>query len=485
MSAEDLPPPALPLAGDLACRLPLDPTARQRLWRLAPFTTRALRPRPARPHAEVWLAEEALPFPLVLARLSPGTGESAGDPLGGLIGKRRLLAAPDRGPDDAREGAAEKPAIALIEGDYVLGPERGRLLALDLEGPAAVVLAEALDFALALPLALPPGLGWQEKVREGAARLCDGPAEEPATLPLGAFAARALACRASGVAAGLGAVLALRDAADPEPVHEMRVALRRMRAVLSAFAPLFKEVPVLARLRQALKAELRRAARLFSRARDLDVFHHGLLAEARRLFPEDEGLADLAALVIAMRDEAYAEVIAARRGETMARLASLLGLAASAVLALRPGGAEDPVLFAAGRLERRAEAVLAAPPPETLTAEERHQLRLAVKRLRYMGETFAPLFPGGRTRRMLRRLARLQDWLGHANDARTTALLLEACEREGDRWGFAVDAQAKGIVLGLAAALEPRAIAKASRLLDKLRRRPPFWEIRKGEIKKE
>lgn len=469
-SASSVPP------GNLTFRLYLEPQFRRRLWRLPPLRALGLRPAGGRPHAEVWLADPDFPFPLSLLRLTPGVAVAAeGEPLGGLIGRRRRLAAAE----------ATETAFALVEGEFVLGPERGALLALDLEGPLSSLLPGALDLALALPPVLPPGLAWGEKVHRAAAEVCAGEGgkaggdEEDGPPPLGLFAARALACRAGALAAALSDLLALSGMEDPEPVHEARVALRRMRAVLSAFAPLFRGEPALERLHAALKAVLRRNGRLFARARDFDVFYHGLLAAARRLFPEEEGRADLAALVAAIREEAYAELRRARAGEDVARLLSLLALAGGALRARAALSAADPRPFAASRLAKRAESVFGTPPPAGLSPEERHQLRLAVKRLRYAAEMFAPLFPGGRTRRLLRRLSRLQDWLGHANDARTTLRLLEISEEEAARRGLVLDPKAKGIVLGLAAALEPRAVAKAERLFAKLIRRPPFWEIKK------
>ncbi|HSJ95695.1 MAG TPA: CHAD domain-containing protein, partial [Myxococcota bacterium] len=50
------------------------------------------------------------------------------------------------------------------------------------------------------------------------------------------------------------------------------------------------------------------------------------------------------------------------------------------------------------------------------TIEERHQLRIRLKKLRYAAEFTAGLHPGRPAARYARRLARLQDTLGHLND---------------------------------------------------------------------
>ncbi len=96
-----------------------------------------------------------------------------------------------------------------------------------------------------------------------------------------------------------------------------------------------------------------------------------------------------------------------------------------------------------------------ASPPRCAHAgnEERHAARIAAKRLRYVAEFFAPLFPGKRTRTYLETLAAAQDALGQFNDAVTAAALA------GELSGLADDAAAgavRGWVAAQAAALEPR-----------------------------
>ena len=61
-----------------------------------------------------------------------------------------------------------------------------------------------------------------------------------------------------------------------------------------------------------------------------------------------------------------------------------------------------------------------------LTAEERHAVRIAAKRLRYALEGFASLYKGKRLRKYQASLSGLQDLLGAANDAVTATRLLEA-----------------------------------------------------------
>jgi triphosphatase len=60
-----------------------------------------------------------------------------------------------------------------------------------------------------------------------------------------------------------------------------------------------------------------------------------------------------------------------------------------------------------------------------LPLEGRHELRLAVKKLRYTADFFLPLLgEDGAARRYARRLSRLQERLGRYNDAGTTRHLM-------------------------------------------------------------
>jgi triphosphatase len=66
-----------------------------------------------------------------------------------------------------------------------------------------------------------------------------------------------------------------------------------------------------------------------------------------------------------------------------------------------------------------------------LALEARHDLRLAVKKLRYTADFFLPLFAEeGAAKRYARRLSRLQERLGRYNDAGTTRHLMAELARD-------------------------------------------------------
>jgi adenylate cyclase len=200
----------------------------------------------------------------------------------------------------------------------------------------------------------------------------------------------------------------------PEFIHQLRVALRRLRSLLKLFAP-------------ALPAEfvaewnvlLRDNANAFGEARDLDVMYTELLAPVVA-----EELADDAVLIPKLLDVAARRRDDARR-DAEARLdpaaQGRLILAFHATLMRLPGNsltaAADLRTFARLRLQRqRKRGRRAFEAAAGLEPTRLHALRIAFKRLRYAVEFFAPLFPAKKVARYVDRLTRAQNALGFLQD---------------------------------------------------------------------
>jgi CHAD domain-containing protein len=118
-------------------------------------------------------------------------------------------------------------------------------------------------------------------------------------------------------------------------------------------------------------------------------------------------------------------------------------------------------------LKKRAKGV------ETLSLEERHEMRKAIKKLRYVAEMFETLFPKGRFRQFRAALKRLQDDFGQLNDAAMVASVLTGPDAPA---AADPDAQrAAGRLIGAtsaeAAHLWPRAVADWRALAGL----GPFW----------
>ena len=235
---------------------------------------------------------------------------------------------------------------------------------------------------------------------------------------------------------------------DPEFLHQMRVALRRLRSAVSVFTPPLPE-PVIAPVRN----DLRWLATSLGPARDWDVFVTETLPPIEAEFGAHGGLADFSARCNRLRRTAGARARRAVRSVRYRRLA----LSTAAWLASEGWFAQlDPVAagalqapvgeFAAAVLERRYNQVRKKGRKlGELSAVELHRLRIAIKKFRYAADFFAGLYEPGAAQQALKRLSRLQDVLGAMNDAATVANLM-AGAFDGARGRRVLEA--KGILLG-------------------------------------
>ena len=192
--------------------------------------------------------------------------------------------------------------------------------------------------------------------------------------------------------------------ADAEYLHQLRVALRRLRAALRAFAPVVEGA-------KPLRKALARLLPALGDARDRDVLVQTL---------EDAG-APAPLLRKARRERARAR----RAALAVVTSAQFRGFFFDALRWLEsrpPAPAVRLLQLAPARMERLHAQVLADPHPTT--AKRRHKLRIRIKRLRYACEFFAPCFAPGAVKRYLARLTRVQDLLGELNDITVAGRLL-------------------------------------------------------------
>ncbi|MGH2556362.1 MAG: CHAD domain-containing protein [Actinomycetota bacterium] len=202
---------------------------------------------------------------------------------------------------------------------------------------------------------------------------------------------------------------------DPEELHDMRVATRRLRAAMGLFAD---ALPARA---TSLRSELKWIGRSLGGVRDLDV----QIELIRQWAPGEEetasrgSLADLEALLARRREEARARLLSAldsRRYERM--VGSMIGMLDRGPLR-RSGPGKTPVLTAAPdlilRLSRRFRKA-GTKIDKRSEATEYHQVRIRGKRLRYALEFLSPVYgrPAGR---LAKRLEAVQDVLGLHQDA--------------------------------------------------------------------
>jgi len=266
----------------------------------------------------------------------------------------------------------------------------------------------------------------------------------------------------------------LEAGADPEALHDLRVALRRLRTVLRAFRPWLGGV----RRRDARRVA--KLARATGAARDAEVQLGWLAAQRERLSRGRlPGLAWMVARLEARRPAAgggYGREIARER-----RLARKLRRRLASRRTRRAGGETLGVALAAalraerGALDERLGAIRGAADVEAV-----HQARIAAKRLRYLLEPLRGT-PGLDATEAVDRLKRAQDLLGELHDAhvlgRELALALEdASVEQARRLAAAALGEAQG---GPRAALRhgPRAGLLALVRLARARRDARFEEL--------
>ncbi|MGI9501284.1 MAG: CHAD domain-containing protein [Geminicoccaceae bacterium] len=228
---------------------------------------------------------------------------------------------------------------------------------------------------------------------------------------------------------------AVVDGRDPEGVHQMRVALRRLRSAVSVFRKLIPPDQYI-----WLQEEAKRVIGALGPARDWDVFQGDLLAPVIEARPEDP---DLIALSKRARGRQRAGYRRARNylespdyTRFVLRFGQWLEQRAwrKAEHAGRVSGQARPVVdFARQLLNRRRKRTLAKGRNfAELTTEQRHELRLVLKKLRYAIAFFRTAFDGKTVKPFLHSVKTLQDGLGHLNDvAVAEALLADLIARPG------------------------------------------------------
>jgi triphosphatase len=262
--------------------------------------------------------------------------------------------------------------------------------------------------------------------REGRARKSDKAALKPGLSTAQAF--QAVARDALGQIAANA--LLLREAGGADALHQLRVALRRLRSAISTFRPIVADDQA-----QAIKAELRWLTRACDEARDLDVF-----ANDNARLEERSGRGDgLGPAVEAARSAAHAKAggaVASKRFRDLVLDATAwvetgAWLTAGGKAEARRG--RPARRFAQDALDRRWKRVARAGRHLAgLDDERRHRLRIAAKKLRYAVEAFGPLFEAKAIDRFVARLKDLQDQLGALNDTVVAGRLVERLHPKGD-----------------------------------------------------
>jgi CHAD domain-containing protein len=265
---------------------------------------------------------------------------------------------------------------------------------------------------------------------------------------------------------------------DPEAVHQLRVAIRRMRAALSIF-----QDAALPGHRFRMGDELRALQVKLGVAREWDVLIDDTLSRLPPPLRRDKAVRDLLARTQARRAAAHKSTRAVLRGSKSTDLLRRIHAWIDREFIYGPRSLQNPrwnrVALAQPALAVAA-AVLAihhrrafrlGRKMQKLDADDLHRLRIRIKKLRYGTEFFGSLWPTGRTRRYVAALKELQQSLGTLHDIAVAPALLARAESprsmahsarpELDRW---------------LAKAERAGRKEAARLWRRFTKREPFWE---------
>lgn len=331
--------------------------------------------------------------------------------------------------------AGSELELALDEGEILAADRREPILEAELElkqGDPAAVITLARELAETIDLHVDPRskaergfalfTGEGPKPRKGARVTLDpdSTAWESFRAVMGSCLEHLLANEAP-----------IRLTRDIEGVHQLRVAIRRLRAALAVFRPVLDP-----EASAPIAEDLRALQQRFGPARDWDVFLEETMTPMLQRLGPGNGLNDLKGESEGARDASYTDALAVLESATLTDLVLRLE---DWLLRPPPREAEDVSVRVLARkvLRQRLRKVRKAvgQGPMTLREDELHALRIEIKKLRYAGEFFRSLYPTKKIGKLLERAATLQDCLGGLNDAVVAKRLMESLPPSGPHAG--------------------------------------------------
>lgn len=415
-----------------------------------------------RPLGFGWPRRPATAPALLAAAINPAGIEAAlGEALPGpRHAVARFTGEIQRLPVTIEETAAECRLLRGTLEAFALPGEAGLpapVLRLEIEAPAAAALDLARRLAADLPVQPAVTTLPQEALLRRGAKIKAPPAPAlAAAMPT----EEALAILASGfVTTFLTRLGQIPDRAGPEAVHQARVTMRRLRALMLAFRPILKDGE------KRVKTLLTELKAVLGPARDWDVFLSETVAPLTATQPaETPALQWLREAAEARRESAYEALLAYQhQADYRALLWELVGLclglgwrhfeaatppappaestaAAGAIsrlspLATGPGETADMSRlgdFALRCLENRWKKT-ARPVRDLLPmpVHELHAMRILCKKLRYQAEMFQDALPAKAARKLIRRLSETQEIMGALNDGAVAGDLAESLRPAG------------------------------------------------------
>lgn len=264
---------------------------------------------------------------------------------------------------------------------------------------------------------------------------------------------------------------------DPEGPHQLRVGLRRLRSAFRLFRPMLNPATTgpLDRMAQTIAAEA-------GALRDLDVLVDEIVAPLTGTAPATVPFEGLMATLNGLRDDTARATLTdhLKSAEVNAFLIDLASYTECR-------GWLDPENFdQSADLSQPIEAFSAQALShqwkkcrkygkrlENLTIPERHEMRKALKKMRYGIEFFGCLYPADTVKPFLKRMKKLQDIFGYLNDVAMAERLPEMCANAGA--ATPEISRAAGFVIGWHEAQARAQWQNAKGCWDAAVETPKFW----------
>jgi triphosphatase len=237
-----------------------------------------------------------------------------------------------------------------------------------------------------------------------------------------------------------------------EALHQSRVAMRRLRSAFTLFRPAIGDEEC-----ERIRAELRWFTGQLGDARNLDVYLQ------RDLDPDERPP------IVQKREAAYDTVIDAMDSQPFRRLTlDLVAWSALGEWRRHPKASQPLTPFVNRRIDRLWARISRSADPAELRDQERHQLRVQTKKLRYALEFVAAIHvhKRGKQKKFAKTVEELQETLGLLNDFVVARSLISL-----GVWPIAPQIPKKK---------ERGYLHKAQRAFDRLRKIGPYWRASAG-----
>ncbi len=271
-----------------------------------------------------------------------------------------------------------------------------------------------------------------------------------------------------------------------EGVHQMRVAARRLRSCLALYGRFIPGEQL-----SYIAGELKWLIGELGPARDWDVFVADIFDPVAKQIEAGDRLEALRDRIERMRDDAYARAQAGVGAQRYVGLTLLLNSWAEGRGWRDPAdGGEVPEEMrgkasdiAHELLDERYRQLLSAGADfEQLDAEQRHKVRIQLKKLRYATEFFSSLYPKHKVTPYLAAMKALQDDLGVSNDVEVARKLLKRVLKQARGKERVRLSYAAGLIVGWHSHTGDGREQDLIRDWQRFAAQTPYWEEDTGEV---